>query len=252
MQLIVGLGNPGDKYRHNRHNIGFLAVDAIALRHGFPPFRDKYKGLISEGSIAGERVLLLKPQTFMNSSGESVEAVAQFYKIPLSDITVLYDELDLVPGKVRVKIGGGNGGHNGIRSIDPRIGPDYRRIRLGIGHPGHKDAVMPWVLGDFSKADRTEWLEPLLNALADNADLIVKRDDNTLMNRLAIAVNGDAAARAERPDTADPTRKKAPAGQSHIRAARPKSPAAKVPEGGPMAAMLAKVFKKPENDNGEK
>jgi PTH1 family peptidyl-tRNA hydrolase len=241
MQLIVGLGNPGDKYARNRHNIGFLAVEEIAKRNGFPPFREKFKGLVSEGTIAGEKVLILKPQTFMNSSGESVEAAAHFYKLTPADITVIYDELDLVPGKARIRRGGGNGGHNGLRSIDPRIGPDYRRVRLGIGHPGHKDRVMPWVLGDFSKAD-LDWLETLLGALADNADLLVKGDDNTLMNRLAIAVQGDAADRPERPETADPTRKKAPAGQSHIRAARPKAPKAKVPETGPMAAMLAKVF----------
>ena len=240
MHLIVGLGNPGDKYRRNRHNIGFLAVEEIARRHGFPAFREKFKGLIAEGSIGGERVLILKPQTFMNSSGDSVEAAAQFYKLTPADITVVYDELDLVPGKSRIKRGGGNGGHNGLRSIDPRIGTDYRRVRLGIGHPGHKDAVMPWVLGDFSKADR-DWLEPLLAALADNADLLIKGDDNTLMNKLALAVNGDAAARDQRPATADPTRKKA---QSHIRAARPKEPQAKLPEGGPMAAMLRKVLGK--------
>jgi len=241
MHLIVGLGNPGDKYSRNRHNIGFMAADAIAARHGFPFYREKYKGLITEGSIAGERVLVLKPQTYMNSSGESVEAVAQFYKLAPADITVIYDELDLVPGKARIKRGGGNGGHNGLRSIDPRIGPDYRRIRLGIGHPGHKDAVMPWVLGDFSRADRN-WLDPLLAALADNADLIIKGDDNTLMNRLAIAVQGDAAERPQRPGNADPARPKAPA-QSHIRAARPKD-APKLPERGPMADMLAKVFGK--------
>jgi peptidyl-tRNA hydrolase, PTH1 family len=245
MHLIVGLGNPGDKYRKNRHNIGFLAVEEIAQRHHFPPFRDKFKGLISEGTIAGEKVLILKPQTFMNSSGESVKAAAQFYKLTPADITVIYDEIDLVPGKSRIKRGGGNGGHNGLRSIDPRIGPDYRRIRLGVGHPGHKDAVMPWVLGDFSKAD-LEWLEPLLGTLADNAELIVKGDDSLLMNKLAIAVNGDAAERVERPETADPTRKKSP-GQSHIRAARPKPPQAKVPEKGPLADMLSKMFgKKPE------
>ncbi len=246
MHLIVGLGNPGDKYSRNRHNIGFMAADAIASRHGFPNYREKYKGLIAEGSIGGERVLILKPQTYMNASGESVEAVAQFYKLGPADITVIYDELDLVPGKSRIKRGGGNGGHNGLRSIDPRIGPDYRRIRLGIGHPGHKDAVMPWVLGDFSKADR-DWLDPLLSALADNAVLIVKGDDNTLMNRLALAVQGDAADRPQRPETADPTRKKAPA-QSHIRAARPKAPSATLPERGPMADMLAKVFGKKDGD----
>lgn len=242
MHLIVGLGNPGDKYSRNRHNIGFLAVEEIARRHGFPPFREKFKGLVSEGTIAGEKVLILKPQTWMNSSGESVEAALQFYKLTPAEVSVVYDEIDLVPGKSRIKRGGGNGGHNGLRSIDPRIGPDYRRIRLGVGHPGHKDRVMPWVLGDFSKPDLV-WLEPLLTALADNADLIVKGDDNTLMNKLAVAVNGDAAARDARPETADPTRKKAQP-QSHIRAARDKPLAAKLPEKGPMADMLAKVFGK--------
>ena len=246
MHLIVGLGNPGDKYAKNRHNIGFLAVEEIAKRNGFPPFREKFKGLVSEGSISGERVLILKPQTFMNSSGESVEAAAQFYKLTPADITVIYDEIDLVPGKSRIKRGGGAGGHNGLRSIDPRIGPDYRRIRLGVGHPGHKDAVMTWVLGDFSKVD-LEWLEPLLGTLADNAGLIVTGDDNALMNKLAIAVNGDGAARDARPETADPTRKKSTA-QSHIRAARPNAPQAKIPEKGPLADMLAKMFGKKDGD----
>ncbi len=243
MHLIVGLGNPGDKYSRNRHNIGFLAVEEIARRQHFPPFREKFKGLVTEGTIAGEKVLILKPQTWMNSSGESVEAAVQFYKLAPADVTVIYDELDLVPGKARIKRGGGNGGHNGLRSIDPRIGTGYRRIRLGIGHPGHKDRVMPWVLGDFSKSDLA-WLEPLLATLADNADLIVTGDDNTLMNRLAVAVQGDGADRPQRPDTPDPTRKKAPAGQSHIRAARDKPLDTKVPDKGPMADMLAKVFGK--------
>jgi peptidyl-tRNA hydrolase, PTH1 family len=240
MQLFVGLGNPGDKYQHNRHNIGFMAADAIARRHGFPPFREKFRGLLAEGAIEGESVLLLKPQTYMNDSGESVGAAAKFYKLEPADVTVFYDEIDLVPGKVRVKRGGGSGGHNGIRSIDPRLGPDYRRVRLGVGHPGHKDRVMPHVLGDFAKADLV-WLEPLLEAVADAAGLLVRGDDNGFMNRLALAVNGDGAERPQRPPTADPTRPKA---QSHIRAARPQPLAADLPESGPMADMLKKLFGK--------
>jgi PTH1 family peptidyl-tRNA hydrolase len=240
MQLFVGLGNPGEKYRGNRHNIGFMAADAIARRHGFPAFRQKFSGLISEGEIAGERVLILKPQTFMNASGDSVGAAAKFFKLGAAEVTVFHDEIDLVPGKVRIKRGGGSGGHNGIRSIDPQLDGAYRRVRLGVGHPGHKDAVMPHVLGDFSKADR-EWLEPLLDAVADSAELLLKGDDNSFMNRLAIAVAGDAAARPQRPDTPDPARPKA---QSHVRAARPKPAQAKLPASGPMADMLKKLFGK--------
>jgi PTH1 family peptidyl-tRNA hydrolase len=240
MLLFAGLGNPGDKYRNNRHNVGFMAVDAIAGRHGFAPFRQKFQGLISEGTIEGEKVLLLKPQTFMNNSGDSIQAALAFYKLDAGDVTVLYDEIDLAPGKVRIKRGGGNGGHNGLRSIDPQIGTGYRRVRIGVGHPGHKDAVMPHVLGDFSRLDR-EWLNPLLDAIGENAGLIVKGDDNTLMNKLAIAVAGDGADRPQRPETADPTRPKA---RSHVRAARPAEPQAKVPETGPLADMLKKLFNK--------
>ncbi|MEQ1769828.1 MAG: aminoacyl-tRNA hydrolase [Devosia sp.] len=240
MHLIAGLGNPGDKHRHNRHNIGFMAADAIASRNNFPPFREKFKGLLTEGELCGEKVIILKPQTFMNRSGDSVEAAMQFYKLTPADLTVVYDELDLLPGKVRIKIGGGNGGHNGLRSIDPRVGTGYRRIRLGIGHPGHKDRVPGWVLHDFAKAD-AEWLEPLLHTLADNACLIHQGDDSGLMNKLAIAVQGDGAERAARPETADPKRPKA---QSHIRQARSSAPQVKLPESGPMAAMLKKLFGK--------
>jgi PTH1 family peptidyl-tRNA hydrolase len=240
MHLLVGLGNPGDKYRTNRHNIGFMAADAIASRHGIGPFRQKFQGLIAEGQIGGEKVLLLKPQTWMNNSGDSILAASQFYKLSPEDVTVFYDEIDLIPGKVRVKRDGGNGGHNGLRSIDPQIGTNYRRVRLGVGHPGHKDAVMPHVLGDFSKADH-EWLDPLLESLAENVGMLLADDDNRFMNKLAIAVDGDGAEREERPKTADPTR---PKQQSHIRAARRSEPQAKVPETGPMAAMLKKIFGK--------
>jgi PTH1 family peptidyl-tRNA hydrolase len=240
MQLFVGLGNPGEKYRGNRHNVGFMAADAIARHHNFPPFRQKFSGLIAEGTIEGERVLILKPETYMNSSGDSVGAAANFFKLGPADVTVFYDEIDLIPGKVRVKRGGSSGGHNGIRSIDPQLGADYRRVRIGVGHPGHKDRVMPHVLGDFSKLDH-EWLDPLLEAVADSAGLLLKGDDNCFMNRLAIAVDGDAASRPQRPATADPARPKA---QSHIRAARPKAPPAKLPETGPMADMLKKLLGK--------
>lgn len=233
MQLFVGLGNPGDKYRNNRHNVGFMAIDAIAARHGFAPFRQKFSGLISEGTIDGAKVLLLKPQTYMNNSGDSVKAATQFYKLGPADVTVLYDEIDLTPGKVRIKTGGGNGGHNGLRSIDPQIGTGYRRVRLGIGHPGSKDAVHHWVLGDFSKAERG-WMEPLLDTLAANAGLLVAGDDSGLMNKLALAVAAEDEAATEATGK--------PKAQSHIRAARRPEPQAKVPETGPMAAMLKKIF----------
>lgn len=242
MHLIVGLGNPGEKYRNNRHNVGFMAVDAIARRHSFPPWREKFQGLVSEGTLGGEKTLLLKPLTFMNSSGDSVQAATKFYKLTPADVTVIYDELDLVPGKARIKVGGGNGGHNGLRSIDPQIGTGYRRVRLGIGHPGSKDAVIHWVLADFSKADG-EWLNPLLLALADNAELLVSSDDNSLMNKLALAVGGDKAERPERPQGSSSARKPA---QTHIRAARRPAPA-KPPTTGPMAAMLNKFL----GDNGK-
>jgi len=239
MKLIVGLGNPGNQYAGNRHNVGFMALDAIASAQGIGPFRNKHQGLIAEGTIGGEKVLLLKPQTFMNRSGDSVKAVAQFYKIPTADIIVLYDELDLAPGKVRVKVGGGNGGHNGLRSIDPQIGLDYRRVRIGIGHPG-KEFVTPHVLGDFAKADKA-WLDPLLEAVGRNADMLVKGDDSGFMNRVALAVQGSESvgdkATAERPAA-----KAQPKGQSHIRQARAGKPQAEVPTSGPMADILKKLF----------
>jgi PTH1 family peptidyl-tRNA hydrolase len=233
MKLLVGLGNSGDQYRNNRHNIGFMAADAIHREYGFSPWKSKHAGLLAEGQIGGERVLLLKPQTMMNLSGNSVQQVAQFYKIAPRDVTVLYDELDLIPGKVRVKIGGGNGGHNGLRSIDPQLGTDYRRVRLGIGHPGRKEMVIHHVLGDFAKSDQL-WLDPLLDAIAKNAGLLVSGDDNGFMNKIALATKSNDEAPPEKPP---------PKAQSHIRQARPAKPQAALPETGPMAAMLKKLFK---------
>ncbi len=232
MHLIVGLGNPGAEYAGHRHNIGFMAVDEIARQHNFPPFRSKFSALLAEGVIDGEKVLLLKPQTFMNRSGDAVGQAAKFYKLTPADISVIHDELDLAPGKARIKTGGGNGGHNGLKSIEAHIGKDFVRVRLGIGHPGHKDRVNPHVLSNFHKAEG-EWLEPLLDALAKNAGLLAKGDAAGLMNKLALAVPPGGKAEASPAPV--------PKAQSHIRQARPQ-PQAKMPEKGPMAAMLKKLF----------
>ncbi len=191
MIILAGLGNPGAQYQNNRHNIGFMAVDAIQRRHGFSPWSKKFKAEISEGTLAGEKVMLVKPQTFMNLSGESVGEAMRFYKLGPENIVAIYDELDLLPGKARIKTGGGHGGHNGIKSLDAHCGLNYRRLRLGIGHPGDKSKVHNHVLGDFAKAD-AEWLDPLLEALADNADMLVRAEDSQLMNKLALATGAKA------------------------------------------------------------
>lgn len=238
MKLLVGLGNPGAQYAGNRHNIGFMAIDAIAAHHGIGPWKAKHGGQLTEGSIGGDKVLLLKPQTFMNRSGDSVQQVARFFKIDTSDVIVFYDELDLAPGKVRVKTGGGNGGHNGLRSIDPQIGLDYKRVRLGIGHPG-KEFVTPHVLGDFAKADKA-WLDPLLDEIGRHVSLLLKGDDSGFMNKLALAIQGSDA---EKTAAAPKGQKPAP-GQSHIRQARPGKPQADLPKSGPLADMLGKLFNK--------
>ncbi|MEM1101828.1 MAG: aminoacyl-tRNA hydrolase, partial [Pseudomonadota bacterium] len=168
MQLFVGLGNPGAKYAQNRHNIGWMAVDRIAEDHGFGPWRGKFQGTVSEGMLGGQRILLLKPETFMNKSGQSVGEALRFYKLEPGDVTVFHDELDLAPGKLKVKRGGGHAGHNGLRSLHAHIGEDYARVRLGIGHPGHKDAVPGYVLRDFPKADGA-WLDDLMRGISDGA-----------------------------------------------------------------------------------
>jgi PTH1 family peptidyl-tRNA hydrolase len=185
MQLLVGLGNPGAEYAHNRHNIGFMALDAVMRRYDFAAPHRKFRGAIAEGRIDGKRVLALKPLTYMNDSGVAVAEASSFYKIPSERIYVLYDELDLMPGKVRVKRGGGSAGHNGIRSIDAHCEPDYWRIRLGIGHPGDRTAVLRYVLRDFAKADRV-WLEPLLDAVAETMPLLLSGRDSDFMSRVAL------------------------------------------------------------------
>ena len=239
MLLFAGLGNPGVKYANNWHNVGFMAADAIARRHSFSPWSKKFQGLISEGTLGGEKIVLIKPQTFMNLSGQSVGEALRFYKLELSALTVFYDEIDLAEGKLRIKTGGGAGGHNGIRSIDGHVGNAYRRVRIGVGHPGVKEMVQHHVLGDFAKTDR-EWLEPLLDAIADNAAMIVKGDESGFMNKASLAVQGKAAPEPEKQAPKQP----APKQQSHVRQARPQQPAVKLPESGPMAAMLKKLFGK--------
>jgi PTH1 family peptidyl-tRNA hydrolase len=186
MLLLVGLGNPGARYARQRHNIGFMALDAVARAYDFAPWRSKFSSLISEGQLGGVKVLLQKPQTFMNLSGHAVAEAARFYKVPLEQIVVCHDELDLVAGKVRIKTGGGVAGHNGLRSIAAQLGsPDFKRVRIGIGHPGDKDRVTPHVLGDFGAEDR-EWVGRLLDALVEAAPLLAAGDDAGSMNRIAL------------------------------------------------------------------
>lgn len=198
MHLIVGLGNPGTEYAGNRHNIGFMAADEIARRHGFSGWRNRDQGIAAEGEIGGERVLLLKPMTYMNNSGASVGPVARFFKIEPAAVIVIHDELDLAPGKVRVKTGGGAAGHNGLRSIAQLFSADTKRLRLGIGHPGDKDRVQGYVLSDFAKADR-EWLLPLLDAVAEAVPLLVAGRDSEFMTKVALLAPPPKPARPPRP-----------------------------------------------------
>ena len=189
MRLFVGLGNPGPKYAGNRHNIGFMAIDAIARVHRFGPWRARFQGEASEGAIGAEKVLLLKPMTYMNESGRSVGEAMRFHKIDLADVSVFHDELDLPPAKLRVKLAGGNAGHNGLRSISALCGNDYRRVRLGIGHPGDKALVHAYVLNDFGKAER-DWVEDLCRACADHAPLLVAGDDSAFQSKVHLAMEG--------------------------------------------------------------
>ena len=187
MLLIVGLGNPGSGYAGNRHNIGFMVVDAIAKRHGIGPWRRRFQGVSAEGPLSGERVLLLLPGTYMNESGRAVAEAANFYKLGLPDIVVVHDEIDLASGKVRVKTGGGSAGHNGLRSISSHVGNDYRRVRIGVGHPGAKELVHDYVLNDFAKSER-EWVAALCGLIADNAGLLAKGEDASFQNKVHLAM----------------------------------------------------------------
>lgn len=184
MRLLVGLGNPGPEYERHRHNVGFMAVDEIHRRYGFGPWKKRFQGMVAEGLAAGEKCFLLKPQTFMNLSGQSVGEAMRFYKLTPADTIALHDELDVAAGKIRVKQGGGHGGHNGLRSIDDHIGKEYWRVRIGIGHPGDKDRVHGWVLGNFAKADES-WLPKLLDVLAAELPLLVKGEPEKYASRVA-------------------------------------------------------------------
>jgi PTH1 family peptidyl-tRNA hydrolase len=188
MLLFVGLGNPGAGHAGNRHNVGFMAVEAIAARHGLRPWRRRFHGVAVDGALGGERVLLLLPGTYMNDSGLAVSAAAQFFKIAPHEIVVFHDEVDLAPGKLRVKSGGGNAGHNGLRSISAHVGNDYRRVRIGVGHPGVKDLVYAHVLGDFAKSERP-WVEALCDIIAENAELLVRGQDATFQNKVHLAMD---------------------------------------------------------------
>jgi PTH1 family peptidyl-tRNA hydrolase len=187
MKLFVGLGNPGAQYAGHRHNIGFMAVDRIAADHGFSGWKKAFHGQVAEGRLGAEKVILLKPETFMNNSGQAVQAAMTYYKLAPADVTVFHDELDLAPGRIRAKTGGGHAGHNGLRSIHAHVGEAYHRIRLGIGHPGHKDAVSAYVLHDFAKADR-DWLDDLLRGLSEGAPALAEGDAPRFLNAVALRV----------------------------------------------------------------
>ena len=202
MQIFVGLGNPGGKYAGNRHNIGFMALDRIAGDHGFGPWKARFQGETSEGRLGGDKGLLLKPATFMNLSGQSVGEAMRFFKLEPGDVTVFHDELDLAPGKCRVKTGGGHAGHNGLRSIHQHIGEAYRRVRLGIGHPGRKEAVAGYVLHDFAKAEEG-WLDDLMRGISDGAAALADGDAGGFQNKVALRMTPARPSKA-RPEAAAP------------------------------------------------
>jgi PTH1 family peptidyl-tRNA hydrolase len=210
MKLFVGLGNPGAKYARNRHNVGFMAVERIADRHSFSPWKRKFQGRACDGEIAGEKVLLLEPDTYMNESGRAVGEAARFLKVGIGDIVAFHDELDLAPGKIKVKTGGGNAGHNGLRSITQHVGNEFVRVRIGIGHPGAKELVHSWVLHDFARADEA-WLDPLLDAMADAAGRLVTGDEARFLTDVARVLQPADDPRLSKP-MAEPAKPPRPSG----------------------------------------
>ena len=200
MLFFVGLGNPGKRYAGNRHNIGFMMVQAIAKRHDIAPWRRKFQGVAVEGAIGAEKVLLLLPGTYMNESGRAVAEAAYFYKLDAGSVVVFHDEAELTPGKVRLKLGGGNAGHNGLRSISEHIGNEYRRVRLGVGHPGNKDMMEAYVLQDFAKSERP-WVEALCEIVADNVALLIEGKDSTFQNKVHLAMSAKGFGGADENDT---------------------------------------------------
>jgi PTH1 family peptidyl-tRNA hydrolase len=224
MRLFVGLGNPGAKYAMNRHNVGFMSVDRIAADHGFAPWRAKFHGEVSEGRLGSERVVLLKPATYMNLSGQSVGEAMRFFKLAPADLTVFHDELDLAPGKVRVKEDGGHAGHNGLRSLHQHIGDAYARVRIGIGHPGQKDRVSPYVLSDFAKADQV-WLDELLRGISEGAAALAAGDAARFQNAVALRTAPPRSSAARRsPDAGAATPAPAPEAPAPAAEAPAKSP----------------------------
>jgi PTH1 family peptidyl-tRNA hydrolase len=236
MLLIVGLGNPGGDYARHRHNVGFMAADAIHRRHGFGPWRRRFRAEVAEGNLGGAKTLLIRPQTFMNESGRAVGEAMKFFKLSPADVLVIHDEVDLPPGKFRMKQGGGVAGHNGLKSIGAAIGHDFRRLRIGVGHPGDKERVPGYVLHEFSKAD-LKWLEPLLDAIADQAPLVADGKDSTFANRLHEALKPDKG-EGEKARTAKAVKPGAESISEETKSTRPGDEKSE----GPLARGLRKLF----------
>lgn len=244
MRLFVGLGNPGAKYAANRHNIGWMAVDRLAEDHGFAPWRSKFQGRVTEGMLGREKVVLLKPETFMNLSGQSVGEAMRFFKLTSDDVVVFHDEIDLAPGKLRTKTGGGHAGHNGLRSMHQHVGPDYHRVRMGVGHPGHKDRVPGYVLSDFAKADR-EWLDDMLRGVSDGAAALAEGDTARFSNAVALRMAPPRpSTRQRRPGdgaTTNGAKTQAPkAGNTAKPATKPATPPADQPD-APVRSALQRL-----------